>query len=240
MTAPVQIPLDAIVPSFADILRGQGMPPNVFIKDKVRTLVETSLEILASDAHPCCISCNVSVSQFDEIFQGEGRNEQDAPLKAIYPQAEHLVLFALTMGADLSQRIEGFFRNSDFALGAMLDTVASLAVENTVGLLETRLARTLAGNQSNGSVTLNYSPGYCGWHLSAQKKVFQHLHPEQIGITLNDSCLMTPLKSTTGVLVHGDKTIHDFDNRFDFCRTCRDRTCVARRAALSPVIDSTR
>lgn len=241
MSERPQIAPDAIVPSFADILHGQGLPADAVVKDRIKSLVETSLGIFFSEVRPSCICRDVSASKFDEIFPGEGRNEEEAPLKTIYPQADHLVLFALTMGNELGQRIEEYLRSNDFALASMLDTVASLAVENAVALLEGRIAQRLAGEETSTGrgVALNYSPGYCGWHISAQNKVFEYLCPEQIGITLNDSYLMTPLKSATGLIVHGDRTIHDFDIGFRFCRACKDKSCLGRKDRLSSVDHST-
>ena len=241
MTETAQVPLEAIAPSFEDILRGQGIPPQAIVKDRIRALVEVSQGILADEARPCSITAEVSRAEFDGIFRGQGHNEEEAPLKDIYPRAQHLVLFALTMGPGLGERIEGFLKQNNFALATMLDTAASLAVENFVGLLEKLVAKRFAGNglASDDSVVLNYSPGYCGWHISAQKQVFRYLDPQQIGITLNDSQLMTPLKSATGVLVHGHRAIHVFDIGFRFCRACRDKTCLDRRDRLSPVNHTT-
>lgn len=241
MTETARVPIEAIAPSFEDILRGQGMPPQAIVKDRVRDLVETSQAILAAEAQPCSVTGDVSRAEFDGIFRGQGRNEAEAPLKDIYPRARHLVLFALTMGRGLGERIEGFLEHNDFALAAMLDTAASLAVENYVGLLERRVAERYAGNDAaaDDSVVLNYSPGYCGWHISAQDQVFRYLDPRQIGITLNESQLMTPLKSATGVLVHGPRAIHEFDIGFRFCRACRDKTCLDRRDRLSSVNHTT-
>ena len=241
MSECLQVAPDEIAPSIADILHGQGMPADAVVSDRIRALVEISLGIFASAANPCGITRDVSRSEFDEIFHGEGRNDEEAPLKTIYPKADHLELFALTMGHELGRRIEGLLKSNDFALASMLDTTASLAVENSVGLLEGRIAKRLAGDATAtaSSAALNYSPGYCGWHISAQNKIFRYLGPEQIGITLNDSYLMTPLKSATGLIVHGQKTIHDFDIGFRFCRACKDKTCLERRDRLSSVNHST-
>jgi hypothetical protein len=237
VTETAQVPLEAIAPSFEDILRGQGVPPQAIITERIRALVETSQGILAAEARPCSITGDVSCAEFDEIFRGQGHNEAEAPLKDIYPRARHLVLFALTMGRGLGERMEEFLKHNDFALAAMLDTAASLAVENFVALLERRVAERFAGTDAaaDDSVVLNYSPGYCGWHIGAQDQVFRYLDPQTIGITLNESQLMTPLKSATGVLVHGPRAIHEFDIGFRFCRACRDKTCLDRRDRLSSV-----
>ena len=77
---------------------------------------------------------------------------------------------------------------------------------------------------------LPYSPGYCGWHVSGQGRLFGALCPEEIGIRLNASFLMQPLKSVSGVLVAGAPEIHDFDDDFDFCAECTTRECRVRIA----------
>jgi hypothetical protein len=237
VTETVQVPFEAIAPSSDDILRGQGIPPEAIVNDRIRAMAGTSQAILAAAARPRSIMRDLTRTEFDEIFRGQGRNEEEAPLKDIYPRARHLVLFALTMGHGPGERTEGFLKHNDFALAAMLDTAASLAIENFVELLERRVAERFAGSDaaSDDSVVLNYSPGYCGWHISAQNQVFRYLGPEQIGITLSDSNLMAPLKSATGILVHGHRTIHDFDIGFRFCRACKDKTCLERRDRLSSV-----
>ena len=79
-----------------------------------------------------------------------------------------------------------------------------------------------------GGAVLSYSPGYCGWHISAQQKLFQYLRPGDIDISLNDSYLMTPLKSVSGVLVAGRKEIHYFDNSYPFCQDCKVESCLER------------
>jgi hypothetical protein len=48
-----------------------------------------------------------------------------------------------------------------------------------------------------------FSPGYCGWDVAEQQKLFSLLPPEPCGIKLNSSCLMTPLKSVSGIIAIG-------------------------------------
>ena len=230
----VEIKVDRIIPSIEDIIRSQGIPKGSVIKDNIKNLIDESLSLFISEAHPSCIIREISKNDFDEIFVGEGTNEEEAPLKMIYPQADHLELFAMTMGNGISQRITELFDCNDFAIGSMLDAVASLAADKSVELLETHVTKKLTEKKmiKNSSMVLSYSPGYCGWHISAQKKLFLYLHPEQISISLNESFLMTPLKSVSGVLISGNKNIHNFENSFSFCFNCKAQSCLERKERI--------
>jgi cobalamin-dependent methionine synthase I len=180
----------------------------------------------------------VTVSEFEAIFEGEGQNDPESPLATIYPQAEGLALFAITMGESVSKDIEDMFKGKNFALGAMLDAVASLAADLAAAHTEEQYEKDLVSRTSPGSNVrvLGYSPGYCGWHISAQKQLFTTLEPERIGIKLNASYLMTPLKSVSGVLVAGPPEIHVFKPSFDFCKMCKTFSCHERLRNLKAVI----
>jgi len=45
---------------------------------------------------------------------------------------------------------------------------------------------------------------------------------------LLDSFLMKPLKSVSGVIVVGEKEIHDFEDSYPFCSQCRSHSCRDR------------
>ena len=77
-----------------------------------------------------------------------------------------------------------------------------------------------------------YSPGHCGWHISGQEKLFEALHPEEIGVSLNANWVMLPIKSISGFLVAGDIAIHRFKPTFKFCKECKEHKCVARLKIL--------
>ncbi|MFQ6112651.1 MAG: vitamin B12 dependent-methionine synthase activation domain-containing protein, partial [bacterium] len=173
-------------------------------------------------------------NDFQTVLRGEGQNAEDTPIAHIFPQADHLALFALTMGSDVSLKIEELFKNNDFALGSMLDSVASLAADKAVEVCETTFSENLRERHpdSSDNHVLSYSPGYCGWHISGQKRLFQFLQPERIGISLNNSFLMIPLKSVTGVLIAGKKEIHFFETNFPFCSDCKTHSCRLRMISL--------
>ncbi len=116
----------------------------------------------------------------------------------------------------------------------MLDSAASEGTELTSIALESEFRRYLKGTEKlkPSSGLLRFSPGYCGWHISAQKYLFDFLRPEEIGLRLRETFLMEPLKSISGVMVAGPKEIFEFDDTFSFCLDCMTHTCRERIQAL--------
>lgn len=219
--------LSDILPSKEAVLKFQGVINIDDVSDILIDSLELSLELLKEKSKPIAIIEECSKSDFTDIYLGEGENAADSPLPHIIKKAEKIRLFAVTIGENVSEEINKYFDQNEFPIGSFIDSGASLTADNIVGVLENRL--------TNQSTTLAYSPGYCGWHVSGQKKLFKFLKPDKIGITLNDSCLMTPLKSVSGVLVSGPSAIHIFDNKYSFCKECTTYSCKIRMKSITKV-----
>ncbi len=217
--------LGDILPSKEDILKFQGVKNIDEVSDILIDNLELSLELLKEESKPIAIIEECLKSDFIDIYSGEGDNATDSPLPQIIEKAEKLHLFAVTIGGNITKEINKHFDQNEFPIGSFIDSGASLTADNIVGILENRVA--------NQSTTLAYSPGYCGWHVSGQKKLFQFLKPDKIGITLNNSCLMTPLKSVSGALVSGPSDIHIFDNNYSFCEDCTTYSCKIRMNSIT-------
>jgi hypothetical protein len=208
--------------------------PHDRISDPVRQLLGAAGDLFVSLAEPRGIFAEVSTEEFTTIYDGEGRNDRPAPLDGIYPRADRLALFAATLGPALSEKIAALFRGNEPALGYLLDAIAGergdAAAREMAGRVLDRWRS--AGRVGPSSHVLPYSPGYCGWHLSGQGKLFEVLEPAAIGIRLRSSSLMEPLKSVSGVLVAGPAAIHRFEDDFDFCFDCATHACRDRMAEL--------
>jgi hypothetical protein len=190
-------------------------------------------------ARPVGVVSELGEREFRAVFAGEDKNAADAVLGHIFPEADHLALFALTMGPGVSDRIDELLDHDDLALGLMLDSVASLAADRASEAMAEHYSALLLANglAAPGHQALSYSPGYCGWHVSAQKKLFEFLGPERIGISLNSSHMMSPLKSVSGVLVSGPPAVHLFSPAFSYCPACQDRPCVERMQRARGALD---
>jgi hypothetical protein len=230
--------ISEIMPERASILKAQGISEGKPVPEKINSLLEKAVETASTRVWPVGMISEVSIKEFEAIFRGEGQNEPETPLEGIFPKADQLSLFAVTLGSKISLEIDELFKSSDFALGTMLDTVASQAADKAVEVMEIRflddtkkkhINKNKKGIPSQDIYVLSYSPGYCGWHVSGQKKLFEYLKPDEIGISLNESFLMSPLKSVTGVLIAGSREIHFFEANYPFCKFCKHPTCLDRR-----------
>ncbi|TFH01160.1 MAG: hypothetical protein E4H13_05640 [Calditrichales bacterium] len=231
------IQIDDIMPEAESILAGQGIKPGTATSQKIGTLVDNAAGLLTNLAKPTALLAEIDKQIFQSIFPGEGLNDPNAPLADIVLQADALAIFALTLGDAVSRKIEALFSTNDFPLGYMLDSYASAAADNAVEVMEGHFQQMLPEGLSADPdmAVLAYSPGYCGWHISGQKKLFAYLDPGEIGISLNNTFLMSPIKSVTGVIIAGKSDIHIFTNNYPFCQLCKTHSCEERIAKLLSV-----
>ena len=201
---------------------------------RVKGLIDDGTELFSTSAKPRGVFQSITLSEFEEVYQGDGGNDDDTPLEHVIEDSEALALFAVTLGEEVSQHIDDFFAANNPADGYILDQIASFAADELAQLAAKRFHH-ICGSSDLG--VLPYSPGYCGWNVSGQRALFAELEPTELGITLNDSCLMHPTKSVSGVLVLAPIEAHDFSPAFPCCTTCTTLACQDRAAELKSRIE---
>ncbi|MBI5021560.1 MAG: hypothetical protein HZB59_09000 [Ignavibacteriales bacterium] len=226
----INIPVNSVIPRVNTILQRQGIPNHINVNGRTVKLAEEAISIFSKLAFPIGVIQELSKEEFKNVYSGEGNNETDSPVKNIFEASDDLALFAVTIEDEVCAEISRLFYTNDFALGSMLDAVASEAAEMTAESIENYYRSHLnnIGRFKAESGVLRFSPGYCGWHVSGQRKLFKSLHPEDIGISLRESFLMEPLKSISGVIISGKKKIFQFDDTFAFCGSCATHECRER------------
>ncbi|MBD3334643.1 MAG: hypothetical protein GF355_03925 [Candidatus Eisenbacteria bacterium] len=219
-----------VQPDPRDVLELQGIPRETPADERLRRIHDRSLNLLNELAEPRAVLSEISPGEFERIYAGDGRNAPATPLAAIFPRGGFLALFAATLGPAVGDKISALFAARDFALGSMLDAAASLATERAGDAIEQHVAELLSRRDvpEGERHSLRYSPGYCGWHMSGQRALFDALDPGEIGIALRESFLMEPLKSMSGVVVAGPAVIHVFRPDYAFCAECRTKGCRER------------
>jgi hypothetical protein len=221
-------------PDWNQVLRAQGLPEGQALPKRLVSLVDAAFNLYMQLARPRALIGLIGPDEFAGVYAGDGHNSHETPLEAIAPKADRLALFVATVGEPVGQAIGELFERREPALGYMLDAVASEATDDlslAAGrALMDRLRQT--GAPPDEARVLPYSPGYCGWHVTGQRKLFAALEPEEIGVSLNESCLMQPLKSVSGVLVVGSGETHRFHPTYAFCERCGTKQCRDRMASV--------
>jgi len=230
----VSIPVDVTVPARNALLEAMGVSENAEPSPKVNELLDEALNVYTEYSEPRGLYRAVTKEDFGRIHKGIGKNEPETPLDTIYTQSDKLALFAVTLGEAISKRITSLFDSNDGAAGYTLDAAASEAAEKAADYLQQRYRNSLTdlGGITSAAAILRYSPGYCGWDISGQGKAFEYLEPGEIGIALNNSYLMQPLKSVSGVFVVGEVEIHRFRPDYPFCERCLTRSCLERMRSI--------
>ena len=230
----VTVSLEDCIPTPGGVLHAQSVPSSAHEDETLRDLCEQGIAIFRELAQPVGMYASITQHEFDTIYHGAGANESVTPLPPIVQASDHIAFYCVTLGLTICDRIAQLFEESNFALASMLDSTASVGAELTAEFVQREFQRQLDDGQSDPQAgVMPFSPGYCGWHVSGQRALFDFLHPEEIGITLNSSNLMLPLKSISGLFVAGAVDIFDFDDDFPFCDSCRNRSCRQRIASLT-------
>ena len=146
--------------------------------------------------------------------------------KIVYGQikkAERIAVFLCTAGPEIGIRSRAAMKDGDLLTGYVYDMIGSEVVEAAVDLMQESLQKAMAAEGKK--ITNRYSPGYCGWDVAEQHKLFQLMPDNYCGIKLNDSALMNPEKSVSGFIGLGE---HVRYNPYT-CRLCDMKDCIYRR-----------
>lgn len=131
--------------------------------------------------------------------------------------------FVATLGCGPERQVREHFDQKRFLEGVLLDAAASVAVEALCGLLEQDCTRQVAHHSGEARC---FSPGYCAWALAAQAPLLSLLGAHDLGITLEPSLFMLPLKTVSGMVVHA--LSHDLQVPSRVCAACTSRRFCRR------------
>ena len=116
MSVILEFSFREIAPQRQAVLERMGIPAGTEPPGHIGELYLAATELLADSAVPQGVLTEVTVEEFSVVFEGEGRNARRSPVGDIYPRADHLALFAATLGDATSRAITHGFEARDFAL----------------------------------------------------------------------------------------------------------------------------
>jgi hypothetical protein len=136
--------------------------------------------------------------------------------------AQSVALFLCTAGKDLSVRSHEALKGGDPLRGYIYDVIGSEITEAAAEKMQNDLEAELKPSGMN--ITNRYSPGYCGWDVSEQHKLFRLFPDNHCGIVLTPSALMDPVKSVSGIIGIGSRVRRAAYS----CRICDMKNCIYR------------
>ena len=133
------------------------------------------------------------------------------------------ICFIATIGPSIDEAVKQANSQHRLSDAYLIDRIGSAAIEDVVDAFQHMMH---AGRRMRDEgVTLRFSPGYCDWALTEQKKLFNLVATERIGVSLSSSYLMTPRKTVSGlfgILPPGCVP-------YNPCKYCKRTNCKARR-----------
>lgn len=139
-----------------------------------------------------------------------------------FKKCESLAILTVSLGNKISDEIRILMDSGDILSGFILDKIASEIVEQFADKIEEMISSLC--QKQNLKITNRYSPGYCGWDVKEQQKLFSLLPDNFCGISLTDSSLMLPIKSVSAVIGIGKYA----DKREYQCSICDIEFCYKR------------
>jgi len=135
---------------------------------------------------------------------------------------DDVALFACTAGSGIGDYSKELMHDGDFVKGYIVDVVGSEIVEAAMDKIQDDLENKM--NAEGLFITDRYSPGYCGWSVAEQQKLFSFFPKDFCGIKLSPTSLMNPIKSVSGIIGIGPNV----RRKGYMCQHCDMVNCIYR------------
>jgi hypothetical protein len=220
----------------AEVLRFQGYKKSVDAPDPgVRALFDEALTLGRSLMAPRAVVRWVPVTrQSADAIEAGGTTLTIPGVGRLWGPVEWIAAAVCTIGDELERRAAELWESRELPLAAMLDSVGSGAVESLAEYVNDLLCQEAI--PLGLPVTNRVSPGYGSWDVAQQRVLFDVCPGDAIGVSLNEACFMTPVKSISLLAAAGAGA--RVDHYFSQCARCWMRDCAYRRTAARKTVHS--
>ena len=202
-----------------------------------RPSVRADWEAALADAHeliePAAVWNAFPIREFrhERLVLADGTKIGGWPVATVVAGATDLVVGVCTVGCAISQRISEQLRGDQRLRAMFLDDLGSWAVDQ----VRQQLCRQVEGDAANREwhASASLSPGESEWSVAEQSVIFSLLDTREIGVTLNESMVMSPVKSLSLIVGIGPDSLGvEGASNCDFC-TIRERCGYRQRRFAS-------
>lgn len=202
-----------------DIFQAQGSlygdrTPSPSIVALHRSILEEAVAL----ARPVMVwrDINIVKAEGAELFLEGGHKLTSRLLVRIAGQGEKLVLFMLTIGNAIDQRVDAYMKDNKIGHAFALDAAGSAFVAKSAAAAEELVTREYLPGEKT---TFPLGPGHSYWQkLDDLRTIHRLVKGELIGINLTETNLMLPKKSVAMTIGVGNN-LPDLEGKIhcDFC-----------------------
>ncbi len=206
----------AIEPDPEGVLRCLGYPAGATPDETIRGRVLGCLETCrtrwrpraAYSIYPVVVRGRRSLTLDEEVtFSGA--------IGEFLSGATRAAVFIATAGPEIVGLAEQAMQARDTLAGLVYDAIGSWLAEAAVERVVEDLRRRTSPGET---LTLRYSPGYCGISLADQRLIFRLADAAPIGVELLETLIMKPVKSVSGLIGAGpEAAVTAYGNPCDRC-----------------------
>jgi hypothetical protein len=143
----------------------------------------------------------------------------------IFASLERIALCVCTIGPSLEEEVARLSAEGNLLRAVCLDAAGSAAAETVACYFDDRIKERAA--ETGLKTSCRASPGYGDWDVRGQKDLFELVDGSLAGVTLSETCMMTPRKSVSFALHIDEKPVRLRSE--NSCENCDMEICPYKR-----------
>ena len=201
-TTPQLVEFKNITIPVKAVMRRLGYPPDGALNGQVKPIFKGELAKAPSFFDPKGVYRILPVESVDDgavVMKDENFRIRSRQVANMLKDSDQVVLFMTTLGPRLEEEVKKLFDEDRMAEAVILDAIGSETADAVADELHHVVLKRLA--EENGfKITPRFSPGYGDWPVTVQNEFLTACGGDRIGISVNESSLMSPRKSVSAVL----------------------------------------
>lgn len=191
--------------------------------ERISLLIEQSIEECKDKLSYTVCYCTFPISVGEELTDLNFITSHSKDLAKNLKECHKVVLFGATVGIGIDRLIAKYVKISPLK-ALVFQAIGAERIESLCDVFQEYITEKVC---SEGNfVHPRFSPGYGDLPLDMQREIFNLLDcPKRIGLTLNNSLIMSPSKSVTGFMGIGKKPAGSILK----CKNCKKTDCKFRR-----------
>ena len=191
-------------------------------------MLEEKREICKDALQPSAIydTFGIKIIDGDSVYFESGHIFNGPNISKILKGSEIASILIYTLGKKIDDIIKKEQDSGDTLGTIIMDTITT-SMLSVAGEYASKIIKDNNIIQKGYGATCKYSPGQYKWTIEEQREIFNMVDGSKIGVHLNDSFLMIPFKSVSGIYGFGPE---DKINKTRVaCDLCPRENCIGRR-----------